>query len=326
MHAVVITEPGEPEVLRWLEVPDPVPGPGEVVIDVAASGVNRADLMQRQGRYPPPAGAPPYPGLECAGRIRSAGDGVTDWRPGDAVCALLAGGGYAEQVVVPAGQVLPLPPKVSVTTAASFPETACTVYSNVFQLAALQAGETLLVHGGSSGIGTMAIQLGKAFGARVACTAGSAEKLARCRELGADIAINYREEDFVAALHDATGGAGADVILDIMGASYLAPNLAALATDGRLVIIGRQGGSRAEIDLGVLQGKRASVHATTLRARPAGQKAAVVAAVREHVWPLIGTGQVQPVIDRELPMSQAPAAHRAMAASEHIGKILLRPE
>jgi putative PIG3 family NAD(P)H quinone oxidoreductase len=294
-----------------------------VVIDVAASGVNRADLMQRQGLYPPPEGAPPYPGLECAGRIRSAGDGVTDWRPGDEVCALLAGGGYAEQVVVPAGQVLPLPPKVSVTTAASFPETACTVYSNVFQLAALQAGETLLVHGGSSGIGTMAIQLGKAFGARVACTAGSAEKLARCRELGADIAINYREEDFVAALHDATGGAGADVILDIMGASYLAKNLAALATDGRLAIIGRQGGSRAEIDLGVLQGKRASVHATTLRARPAGQKAAVVAAVREHVWPLIGTGQVRAVIDRELPMSQAPAAHRAMAASEHIGKILL---
>jgi putative PIG3 family NAD(P)H quinone oxidoreductase len=326
MHAVVITEPGEPEVLRWLEVPDPVPGPGEVVIDVAASGVNRADLMQRQGLYPPPAGAPPYPGLECAGRIRIAGDGVTDWRPGDEVCALLAGGGYAEQVVVPAGQVLPLPPKVSVTTAASFPETACTVYSNVFQLAALQAGETLLVHGGGSGIGTMAIQLGKAFGARVACTAGSAEKLARCRELGADIAINYREEDFVAALHDATGGAGADVILDIMGASYLARNLAALATDGRLVIIGRQGGSRAEIDLGVLQGKRASVHATTLRARPAGQKAAVVAAVREHVWPLIGTGQVQAVIDRELPMSQAPAAHRAMAASEHIGKILLIAE
>jgi len=326
MHAVVITEPGEPEVLRWLEVPDPVPGPGEVVIDVAASGVNRADLMQRQGLYPPPAGAPPYPGLECAGRIRIAGDGVTDWRPGDEVCALLAGGGYAEQVVVPAGQVLPLPPKVTVTTAASFPETACTVYSNVFQLAALQAGETLLVHGGGSGIGTMAIQLGKAFGARVACTAGSAQKLARCRELGADIAINYREEDFVAALHDATGGAGADVILDIMGASYLAPNLAALATDGRLVIIGRQGGSRAEIDLGVLQGKRASVHATTLRARPAGQKAAVVAAVREHVWPLIGTGQVQAVIDRELPMSQAPAAHRAMAASEHIGKILLIAE
>ena len=326
MHAVVITEPGEPEVLRWLEVPDPVPGPGEVVIDIASSGVNRADLMQRQGLYPPPLGAPPYPGLECSGRIRTAGEGVTGWRPGDEVCALLSGGGYAEQVVVPAGQVLPVPARVDVTTAAAFPETACTVYSNVFQLARLTAGETLLVHGGGSGIGTMAIQLGKAFGARVACTAGSAQKLARCRELGADVAINYRDEDFVAAVLDATGGAGANVILDIMGASYLARNLAALATGGRLVIIGRQGGSRAEIDLGVLQGKQASVRATTLRARPAHEKAAVVAAVCDQVWPLIGAGQVAAVIDRELPMSQAAQAHRAMAASDHFGKILLRPE
>ena len=326
MHAVVITEPGEPEVLRWLEVPDPVPGPGEVVIDIAAGGVNRADLMQRQGFYPPPPGAPAYPGLECSGRVRAVGDGVTDWRPGDEVCALLSGGGYAEQVVVPAGQVLPVPAGVDVTTAAAFPEAACTVYSNVFQLAGLAAGETLLVHGGASGIGTMAIQLGKACGARVACTAGTVPKLARCRELGADVAISYRDEDFVAALLDATGGAGADVILDIMGASYLARNLAALATDGRLVIIGRQGGSRAEIDLGVLQGKRASLHATTLRARPPHQKAAVVAAVREHVWPLIGAGQVAAVIDRTLPMSQAAQAHRAMEAGEHIGKILLLPE
>ncbi|HEV2537021.1 MAG TPA: NAD(P)H-quinone oxidoreductase, partial [Streptosporangiaceae bacterium] len=236
------------------------------------------------------------------------------------------GGGYAEQVVVPAGQVLPLPPRVSVTTAAAFPETACTVYANVFLLAGLAAGETLLVHGGGSGIGTMAIQLGKAFGARVACTAGSEQKLARCRELGADITVNYRDQDFAETLLDATGGAGADVILDIMGASYLARNLAALATDGRLVIIGRQGGSRAELDLGVLQGKRASVHATTLRSRPAEQKAKVVSAVRDHVWPLIGTGQVKAVIDRELPMTQAPQAHRAMAASEHIGKILLVAE
>jgi putative PIG3 family NAD(P)H quinone oxidoreductase len=326
MRAVVITEPGGPEVLRWLEVPDPVPGPGEVVIDVAASGVNRADLMQREGRYPPPPGAPPYPGLECSGRVRAVGDGVTGWRAGDEVCALLTGGGYAEQVVVPAGQVLPVPARVDVAAAAAFPETACTVYSNVFQLAGLAADETLLVHGGSSGIGTMAIQLGKAFGARVACTAGSPEKLARCRELGADVTINYRDQDFVAALRDATGGSGADVILDIMGASYLARNLAALATGGRLVIIGRQGGSRAEIDLGVLQGKRASVHATTLRARPANEKAAVVAAVRDHVWPLIDAGKVAAVIDRELPMSQAALAHRAMAASEHIGKILLRPD
>ncbi len=326
MHAVVITEPGDPDVMRWLEVPDPDPGPGEVVIEVAASGVNRADLMQREGRYPPPPGAPPYLGLECSGRVRSVGAGVTGWRPGDEVCALLAGGGYAEQVVVPAGQLLPVPAPVDMKEAAAFPETACTVYANVFQLAGLARGETLLVHGGSSGIGTMAIQLGKAFGARVACTAGSPEKLARCRELGADVAINYRDTDFVAALLAATGGAGADVILDIMGASYLARNLAALATGGRLVIIGRQGGSRAEIDLGVLQGKRASVHATTLRARPANEKAAVVAAVHDRVWPLIDAGQVKAVIDRKLPMSQAAQAHRALAASEHIGKILLLPE
>ena len=325
MRAVVITRPGEPEVLQWLEVPDPVPGPGEVVIDVAASGVNRADLMQRQGFYPPPPGAPPYPGLECSGRVRAVGDQVASWRPGDQVCALLSGGGYAEQVAVPEGQLLPVPASVEVTTAAAFPETACTVYANVFQLAGLAEGELLLVHGGSSGIGTMAIQLAKAFGARVACTAGSAEKLARCRALGADVVVNYRTEDFVGAVQDATGGAGADVILDIIGASYLARNLAALATGGRLVVIGRQGGSRAELDLGILQAKRASLYATTLRARPAHEKAAVVAAVREHVWPLIDAGKVAAVVDRELPMSQAAAAHRVMAASEHVGKILLLP-
>ena len=325
MRAVVITRPGEPEVLQWLEVPDPVPGPGEVVIDVAASGVNRADLMQRQGFYPPPPGAPPYPGLECSGRVRAVGDQVASWRPGDQVCALLSGGGYAEQVAVPEGQLLPVPGSVEVTTAAAFPETACTVYANVFQLAGLAEGELLLVHGGSSGIGTMAIQLAKAFGARVACTAGSAEKLARCRALGADVVVNYRTEDFVGAVQDATGGAGADVILDIIGASYLARNLAALAAGGRLVVIGRQGGSRAELDLGILQAKRASLYATTLRARPAHEKAAVVAAVREHVWPLIDAGKVAAVVDRELPMSQAAAAHRVMAASEHVGKILLLP-
>jgi len=325
MRAVVITEPGEPEVLRWLEVPDPVPGPGDVIIDVAASGVNHADLLQRQGFYPPPPGAPPYPGLECSGRVRAVGEGVASWHPGDEVCALLAGGGYAEQVAVPQGQLLPVPENVGVTAAAAFPESACTVYSNVFQLARMSPGEMLLVHGGSSGIGTMAIQLAKAFGARVACTAGSPRKLARCRELGADVAVNYRTEDFVAAVREATGGAGADVILDIMGASYLAPNLAALATGGRLVVIGRQGGSRAELDLGVLQAKQASLHATTLRARPTEDKAAVVAAVRDQVWPLINAGKVAAIIDRELPMSQAAQAHRVMAASEHIGKILLLP-
>src|ERR1700733_3284235 len=325
MHAVVISEPGGPEVLRWAEVADPRPGAGEVLVEVAAAGVNRADLMQREGFYPPPPGAPPYPGLECSGRVRAVGAAVTGWRPGDQVCALLAGGGYAEQVAVPAGQLLPVPDSVDITTAAAFPETACTVYANVFQLAGLASGELLLVHGGSSGIGTMAIQLAKAFGARVACTAGSPQKLDRCRELGADVVINYRTEDFVAAVKKATGDAGADVILDIMGASYLARNLAALAVNGRLVVIGRQGGSRAELDLGVLQVKRASLYATTLRARPAHEKAAVVQAVREHVWPLIDAGRIEAVIDRELPMSQAAQAHRVMAASDHAGKILLLP-
>jgi putative PIG3 family NAD(P)H quinone oxidoreductase len=323
MHAVVVTEPGGPEVMRWLEVPDPVPGPDEVVINVTASGVNRADLLQRQGMYPPPPGAPPYPGLECSGRIAAVGEGVTGWRPGDQVCALLSGGGYAERVAVPAGQLLPIPEHVDVTTAAAFPEATCTVYLNLVQVAGLTSGETLLVHGGASGIGTIAIQLGKALGARVACTAGSPEKLARCRELGADIAVNYREEDFVAALREATDGAGADVILDIMGASYLERNLAALAAYGRLVIIGRQGGSHAKIDLGVLHAKQASLHGTTLRARPKDRKAEVVAAVRDNVWPLIGSGRVTAVIDRKLPMSQAAEAHRTMAASDHVGKILL---
>jgi NADPH:quinone reductase-like Zn-dependent oxidoreductase len=215
---------------------------------------------------------------------------------------------------------------VDVATAAALPETACTVYANVFQLAGLAGGEALLVHGGAGGIGTMAIQLGKALGAWVACTAGTEEKLARCRDLGADLAVNYRREDFVRAVVDATGGAGADVILDIMGASYLQRNLAALATGGRLVIIGRQGGSRAEVDLGVLQAKRASVHATTLRARPAPEKAAVVAAVRDQVWPLISAGKVRAVVDRMLPMTEAAQAHRVMAASEHVGKILLRAD
>jgi putative PIG3 family NAD(P)H quinone oxidoreductase len=325
MHAVVVTEPGGPEVMRWLEVPDPVPGPDEVVINVTASGVNRADLLQRQGLYPPPPGTPPYPGLECSGRIAAVGEGVTGWRPGDQVCALLSGGGYAERVAVPAGQLLPIPEHVDVTTAAAFPEATCTVYLNLVQVAGLTSGETLLVHGGASGIGTIAIQLGKALGARVACTAGSPEKLARCRELGADIAVNYREEDFVAALREATDGAGADVILDIMGASYLERNLAALAAYGRLVIIGRQGGSHAKIDLGVLHAKQASLHGTTLRARPKDRKAEVVAAVRDNVWPLIGSGRVTAVIDRKLPMSRAADAHRAMAAGDHIGKILLLP-
>lgn len=323
MRAVVIREPGGPDVLDWTDVPDPEPQQGEVLIDVVAAGVNRADLLQRQGMYPPPPGAPPYPGLECSGRIAALGTGVTGWAIGDEVCALLSGGGYAEQVAVPAGQVLPLPDGLGLVDAAGLPETTCTVHSAVFQIGRLAPGETLLLHGGASGIGTTAIQLAKARGARVICTAGSAEKMDRCRALGADVAVCYRDEDFVEAVGAATAGAGADVILDIIGASYLARNLAALATGGRLVVIGRQGGSRAELDLGVLQGKRASIWATTLRARPTAEKAAVVAAVRENVWPLVASGTVLPVIDRTVSMPDAAEAHRVLEASGHIGKVLL---
>ena len=325
MRAVTIAEPGGPEVLRITDVPDPVPGDGEVVVDVAAAGLNRADVLQRQGFYPPPPGAPPYPGMECSGVVSAVGTGVTGWQPGDEVCALLAGGGYAERVAVPAGQVLPLPGGVGVVEAASLPEAACTVLSNVVTLAGLRAGETFLVHGGASGIGTFAIQLGRALGARVACTAGSAAKLARCRELGAELAICYPDEDFVAAVSDFTGGRGADVILDIIGAAYLERNLAALATGGRLSIIGLQGGTRAEIDLNTLLRKRGTVYATTLRSRPVAEKSAIVAAVRDQVWPLVGSGQIRPVIETVLPLEEAAQAHRLMESSSHVGKILLKP-
>jgi len=323
MRAVVIEEPGGPDVLKLREVPDPVPGPGEVVVTTVAAGVNRADLMQREGYYPPPQGAPPWPGMECSGRISAIGADVSGWQPGDEVCALLSGGGYAEQVSVPAGQLLPIPAGVTLPDAAALPEAACTVYSNVVMQAGLTAGETLLVHGGASGIGTMAIQLGHALGARVICTAGSAAKLERCRGLGADAAIDYRNEDFADAVSEFTGGHGADVILDIMGAAYLPANITALATGGRLVVIGMQGGAAGELDLGQLMLKRASVHASTLRARPAAEKAGIVAAVRDGVWPLISSGQVRPVIETTLPLADAAAAHRLMADGGHVGKILL---
>ena len=323
MHAVVISEPGGPEVLQWTEVEDPRPGPGEVLIDVAAAGVNRADMMQRQGFYPPPPGAPPYPGMEVSGRIEAVGVDVTGWQPGDEVCALMAGGGYAEKVTVPAGQLLPVPAGVTLVDAAALPETTCTVYSNLVQVGRLRAGEVMLVHGGASGIGTTAIQLGKALGARVICTAGSPAKLERCRELGADVAISYRDEDFVEVVKDVTDGHGADVILDIMGASYLARNLAALASEGRLVIIGRQGGNRAELDLGLLQSKRASIHATTLRNQPGPEKSAIVAAVIDQVWPLVSAGTVTPVIHETVPMAEAAKAHRLLEEGGHTGKVLL---
>jgi putative PIG3 family NAD(P)H quinone oxidoreductase len=326
MHAVVITEPGGPEVLQWTEVPDPVPGPGEVIIDVAASAVNRADMMQRQGFYPPPKGAAPYPGLECSGTIAVVGADVTGWEPGDRVCALLSGGGYAEKVAVTAGQLLPAPSSTTLTEAAALPEAVCTVYSNVFLGARLAKGETLLVHGGGSGIGTTAVQLGKHAGAVVAVTAGSQEKLDACKRLGADILINYREDDFAERLLELTDGHGADVILDIIGAGYLAKNLAALAPDGRIANIGLQQGRKAELDFSALMAKRGTIMSTTLRARPAEQKANIVAAVTANVWPLVDAGLLRPVIHSELPMARADEAHRIMTASTHTGKIVLRAE
>ncbi|MFI1355068.1 NAD(P)H-quinone oxidoreductase [Streptomyces sp. NPDC020898] len=323
MHAITIPEPGGPEALVWAEVPDPVPGEGEVLVEVVAGAVNRADILQRQGFYNPPPGASPYPGLECSGRIAEVGPGVSGWSVGDEVCALLAGGGYATKVAVPAGQLLPVPEGVDLKRAAALPEVTCTVWSNVFMISHLRPGETLLVHGGSSGIGTMAIQLAKAVGAKVAVTAGTKEKLDQCAELGADILVNYREQDFVEELKQATGGAGADVILDNMGAKYLDRNVRALAVNGRLAIIGMQGGVKAELNIGALLAKRAAISATSLRARPLVEKAAIVAAVREHVWPLLAAGHVRPVVDREFPMSKVAAAHRLVEESGHIGKVLL---
>ncbi len=323
MRAITLSSHGDPDVLVPAEVDDPVAGPGEVLLDVVATAVNRADVMQRRGFYDPPPGASPYPGLECSGRVAALGDGVTGWAVGDEVCALLSGGGYATRVAVPAGQLLPVPAGLSLVEAAALPEVACTVWSNVFGLAGLQAGEVLLVHGGTSGIGTMALQLARRAGARVLCTVGSDEKAARAVELGAERAIRYRDEDFVAVVREVTGGAGADVVLDNMGAAYLARNVDVLAVGGRLVVIGLQGGTRGELDLGALLVKRASVHATSLRARPAAEKAAIVAAVREHVWPAVEAGEVRPVVDRVLPLDEAAQAHRVLESSAHIGKIVL---
>lgn len=323
MHAIVVDEPGGPDALTWRETPDPRPAPDEVIIEVTAAGVNRADLSQRQGGYPPPPGASEILGLECSGRIVEAGDEVEGWSVGDEVCALLAGGGYAERVAVPYGQLMPVPEGLSLVEAASLPEVACTVYSTVFMHAGLASGETLLIHGGASGIGTFAIQLAHARGVRVLCTAGSDEKLARCRELGADATINYRTENFVERVREETGGTGADVILDIIGASYLDQNLSALALDGRLVIIGLQGGRKGEVDLGKMLVKRSSLYVAGLRGRPASQKAAITRAVRAEVWPLVADGDVRPVIDRTVPLAEAHTAHQVMEDGDHVGKILL---
>ncbi|MBF6075216.1 NAD(P)H-quinone oxidoreductase [Nocardia beijingensis] len=325
MRAIDLNGAGGPEVMVLSEVPAPKPGHGEVLIEVAAAGVNRADLLQRQGFYPPPPGASPLLGLECSGVIAEVGDGVRDWTVGDRVCALLSGGGYAERVAVPATQVLPVPDGLDIGAAAGLPEVAATVWSNLVMTAGLRAGQLVLIHGGGSGIGTHAIQVAKSIGARVAVTAGSAEKLARCAELGADVLINYKEDDFVAAVR--AERSGADVILDNMGAAYLGRNVDALAEHGHLVVIGMQGGVTAELNLGVLLRKWGTVHATNVRARPAtgaGSKAEIVAEVRKQLWPLIAEGTVAPVIAAELPIEDAAEAHRLLDSGEAFGKVVLR--
>jgi putative PIG3 family NAD(P)H quinone oxidoreductase len=324
MHAIV-AESGTD--LAWVEVPDVSAAEGEVIVDVVAAGINRADLLQAGGNYPPPPGASAILGLEVSGRVSALGSGVTSWTVGQPVCALLSGGGYAERVAVPAGQVLPVPDGVDLHHAAGLPEVACTVWSNLGMTAHLSRGQTVLFHGGASGIGTHGIQVAHAMECRVAVTAGSAEKLALCRELGADIAINYRDEDFVDRIRAETGGAGADVILDLMGASYLDRNVDALAPDGRLVVIGFQGGVKGELNLGKLMAKRAGVASTALRSRPVdgpSGKVAVVDSVLANVWPLIADGRVRPIIGAELPVQDAARAHRLLESGDAHGKVLLR--
>ena len=325
MTAIEITEPGPPEVLRPATRPTPRPGPGEVLVRVAAAGVNRADVMQREGRYPPPPGASDIPGLELSGTVVAAGDGVTDVAVGDDVCAIVTGGGYAEYCLVPAPQCLPIPASVSLRDAAALPEAYMTVWTNVFERGRLAAGETFLVHGGSSGIGTAAIQLAKLFGARVFATAGSAEKCQACVELGADVAINYREQDFVEAVREATNGRGADVILDMVGGAYLQRNVGSLAVEGRLVIIALMEGTKAEANLASLMSRRLTITGSTLRARSVHQKAAIAAQLRAKVWVRMTAGELRPVIHATYPLADAAEAHRVMQSSTHIGKLLLIP-
>jgi putative PIG3 family NAD(P)H quinone oxidoreductase len=323
MRAVIAAEPGGPEVLSVGELPDPAPGRGEVLLDVAATAVNRADLLQRMGFYPPPPGASEVLGLECSGRVAELGEGVDGWQVGDEVCALLAGGGYASRLVVPAGQLMPVPAGVDLVTAAALPEVACTVWANVYMAAELEPDETFLVHGGAGGIGTFAIQLVSQLGSKVFTTAGTPEKLAACAELGADVTISYREQDFVEVVREHTDGKGVDVILDNMGAKYLGRNVEALASDGRLVVIGMQGGTKGELDLGQLMRKRGTLVSATLRSRPVEQKSEICASVVEHVWPLVADGLVKPVVHGRMPLEEIAEAHRLMEDGEHTGKILL---
>ncbi len=323
MHAITFAEPGGPDVLSWEKVADPTPGPGEVIIDVAATAVNRADILQRQGHYPPPDGTTAILGLECSGTISSVGAAISLDHIGEKVVALLTGGGYAQKVAVPFGQVMSVPQGVSLVEAAALPEVACTVWSNLDMTANLSDGEWLLIHGGGSGVGTAAIQIGRALGARVAVTAGSAQKLERCAHLGAAVMIDYTCEDFVEVMLRETGGRGTNVILDNMGASYLERNVSALARDGRLLVIGMQGGVKAELNLNTLLRKNASVSATSLRGRPDSEKAAICSQVERNVWPWVAAGLVRPVIDRVLPMKDAAYAHQQLVDGGVTGKIVL---
>jgi putative PIG3 family NAD(P)H quinone oxidoreductase len=323
MHAITFAEPGGPEVLSWERVPDPTPGAGEVIIDVVATAVNRADILQRQGHYAPPAGASAILGLECSGTISSVGAAISLDHIGEKVVALLTGGGYAQKVAVPFGQVMSVPQGVSLIEAAALPEVACTVWSNLDMTANLSEGEWLLIHGGGSGVGTAAIQIGRALGARVAVTAGSRGKLDRCAQLGAEVLIDYTTEDFVDVMLRETGGRGVNVILDNMGASYLDRNVSALARDGRLLVIGMQGGTRAELNLNSLLRKNASVSATSLRGRAESEKAAICAQVERTVWPWVAAGIVRPIIDRVLSMRDAAYAHQQLVDGGVTGKIVL---
>jgi putative PIG3 family NAD(P)H quinone oxidoreductase len=323
MIVVEITKPGGPEVLMPAERPTPSPAAGEVLIKVAAAGVNRPDTMQRAGHYPPPPGASDIPGLEVAGTVAQVGSDVRDWQAGDRVCALVSGGGYAEYCVAPAPQCLPVPRDFDFTQAAAIPETFFTVWTNVFDRGRLQPGESLLVHGGSSGIGTTAIQLARAFSSRVFATAGSAEKCAACERLGAERAINYRDTDFVAAIRDATGGRGVDVVLDMVGGDYLPRNLDVLAADGRLVQIAVLGGVKATLNLITMMQRRLTLTGSTLRPRPVAEKAAIAAALRARVWPLLDAGTIRPVVHATFPLRSAAEAHRVMESGAHIGKLVL---
>lgn len=323
VRAITIREPGGPDVLVPTAVPGPHPGPGEVLVDVVAAGVNRADLLQRAGHYPPPPGASEIPGLEVSGTVAALGDGVTEWAIGDRVAALLTGGGYAEQVAVPAGQLLPVPDQLDLVDAAGLPEAVCTAWSNLVLEAGLSAGEWVLVHGGSGGVGTAALQIARALGARVATTAGGPQRSQRCRDVGAEVVIDHRAQDFVEVVRDVTDGRGVDVVLDVIGGAYLERNVRALATGGRLVVIGLQRGRRGEIDLALVMSRRARITGTLLRARAAAEKAQIVADVRARPWTWLDDGRLRPVIHARLPLEEAAVAHELMDSGQVFGKVLL---